>query len=69
MALRTDWNAHGSGYAPLPAVGTLLRLDEVLVGPLTGISFARVSWPLRDHLDHPAGLLAASSATPANRAF
>eukprot|EP00972_Heterocapsa_arctica_P038321 5641466-Heterocapsa_arctica.AAC.1 len=40
-----------------------------MVGARTGITFARVSWPLRDHLDHPADLIAASRATPAIRSF
>eukprot|EP00972_Heterocapsa_arctica_P007757 1129660-Heterocapsa_arctica.AAC.1 len=67
MSLPADGDARGSGFAPLPGshplasrVGTLLRLDEVMVGEHTGITFARVSWPLREHLRHPAGIITAS---------
>eukprot|EP00972_Heterocapsa_arctica_P095958 14158926-Heterocapsa_arctica.AAC.1 len=67
MSLPADWDARRADFAPLPVVGSLLRLDEVVVGVHTGITFARVSWPLRDHLCHPAGLIAASGAAPAIR--
>eukprot|EP00972_Heterocapsa_arctica_P111410 16402856-Heterocapsa_arctica.AAC.1 len=38
MSLPADWDARGAAFAPLPAVGTLLRLGEVMVGERTGIT-------------------------------
>eukprot|EP00972_Heterocapsa_arctica_P050281 7394256-Heterocapsa_arctica.AAC.1 len=60
MSSPSDWDMNAPAFAPLPSVGTFLRLDATLVGERTGLTFARASWPQREHLDHPAGLITAS---------
>eukprot|EP00972_Heterocapsa_arctica_P097117 14329002-Heterocapsa_arctica.AAC.1 len=74
MSMPADENASGADSAPLPGahpvsgrIGALLRLDEVLVGAQTGITFARVSWPAREHARHPAGIITLSCDAPAIR--